>query len=137
MPSKQVRTPAPHLPAFIYSAASTIRLADAISKEKVRSAVVSVSTSGVFVTMMPRFVAASRSILSKPTARFATTLRLSPADNTSSSTLSESIVIKALAFWASFKITSLGAGISSWPHIFTSKSSVRSMIVSSGNFLVI
>ena len=50
---------------------STTRRAAASSSANAKSAVVSVRTSGVFVTRMPLRVAAGTSMLSKPTATFA------------------------------------------------------------------
>ncbi len=65
------RSLGPHVfqcPRLTKSALSTMRRATAINKVKAKSAVVSVSTPGVLVIMMPRAVAARRSKLSYPTA---------------------------------------------------------------------
>src|SRR6266508_5241451 len=59
----------------------------AISSVKARSAVVSVSTSGVLVPITPRFVISGTTKLSKPTARLATTLSCWPAASRSSASI--------------------------------------------------
>ena len=61
------------------------------------SAVASVSTSGVWVNGILWRLAAARSMLSKPTAIWATILRLAaaPAESTSSSIVSRSVVMRA------------------------------------------
>ncbi len=65
--------------------------------KKANSAVASVRTSGVLVNGIRCRLAASRSMLSKPTASWATTFRpaAAPAAKTSSSILSRSVVIRA------------------------------------------
>ena len=63
---------------------SVIRLAAASSSAQVRSAVASVTTSGVLVASTPLAVQAPRSRLSKPTAKLATTASSGPARSSSS-----------------------------------------------------
>src|SRR5260221_346591 len=63
------------LPARKKRSASGIRRAVVINRAKARSAVVSERTPGVLLTPIPRRVAASTSILLKPTAMFATIFR--------------------------------------------------------------
>jgi hypothetical protein len=62
-----------HRPACRNWCPSTTLRAAANSSANAKSAVVSVSTSGVLVTRMPRAVAAGTSMLSKPTATLAIT----------------------------------------------------------------
>ena len=72
------------------------RRAAAISSANAVSAVVSVSTSGVLVASTPAAVHAATSMLSKPTAWFATIFSCGPAAaRNSASTCSVSIVINA------------------------------------------
>ena len=64
------------LPLLTSSVPSTTRRAQARIRAQARSAVASVSTSGVLVTAMPRISAATTSTLSCPTAQFAMILSL-------------------------------------------------------------
>ena len=77
---------APARPRAPAAAPSGIRRASASSSAKARSAVASVSTSGVLPTGMPRSAAASRSMLSVPTAMFAIAFRSGQASSSSAST---------------------------------------------------
>ncbi|MCH7944727.1 MAG: c-type cytochrome [Armatimonadetes bacterium] len=75
------------------SGAGTIRRATARMSAQTMSAVPSVTTSGVFVTITLRFRQASRSMLSWPTAKLQTPLSPSPAaSRKASSTQSENMV---------------------------------------------
>ena len=65
---QQLRLPGEPLAAPHHVAPSTIRRQAASIRPTVMSAVLSVSTSGVFPTGIPRSVAAARSMLSTPTA---------------------------------------------------------------------
>src|SRR5216683_2037545 len=65
-----------HVPPLMSSAPSTTRRAQARIRAHVRSAVASVSTSGVCVTFTPRISAATTSTLSCPTPQVAMTFNL-------------------------------------------------------------
>src|SRR5207249_4198669 len=75
-PEQQVRMPAGPLTALTSSVPATTRRAQARMSAHVRSAVASVRTSGVLVTLTPRSSAATTSTLSCPTAQLATILSL-------------------------------------------------------------
>ena len=77
------------------------------------SAVASVSTSGVLPTGMPRSLAASRSMLSVPTARLATAFTLGAASSRSPSTRSVTVVSSASACCARSSSASGGGGVRS------------------------
>ena len=77
-----------HSPARTFSAPGTIRRASASSRANARSAVASVSTSGVLPTGMPRAAAASTSMLSVPTAMLAIARSRGAASSSASSTRS-------------------------------------------------
>ena len=75
-------------PARRNLSASTTRRAAAINNVNAKSAVVSVKTSGVLLTAIWRAVAASVSMLSKPTATFEIALRFGSLSITSAVNLS-------------------------------------------------
>ena len=86
-----------------------------------RSAVASVNTPGVLVARMLRCVQAARSMLSKPTAKLATTRNWSPAASSSSSSIfSLNMAITALAS-ATRRSSSARSGGSSWSMTSTSR----------------
>src|SRR5438309_949059 len=93
--------------------ASAIRRAAASSKPKAKSAVVSVRTSGVFVTATPRSFAAARSTLSKPTPMLATIFRRGALSSTPRSILFATAVRIASAF--AMRSSSASRGIGSAP----------------------
>jgi hypothetical protein len=76
-----------HLPARVERSAAGISRASANSMAMACSAVVTALPLGVFMTTMPRRVAASTSILSTPMPARPTTLRLSAAAIAASVTL--------------------------------------------------
>src|ERR1035437_228611 len=71
-PSRRFGPHSLYRPAFMYSCASGILRAAASRSAHVKSAVVSVSTSGVLLTGRPSAVAPATSMLLKPTEQFAT-----------------------------------------------------------------
>ena len=107
---------------------SPTRRAAAISSANAVSAVVSVRTSGVFVASTPAAVHAATSMLSNPTAWFATIFSCGPAlSRNSPSTFSVSIVMIASRPATTFSSSSRGMPNSfSW--IVTSHRSCRTRV---------
>src|SRR5215213_8344832 len=80
-PSRVIGPQVFHFPSCTYRSASGMRRATAIISAKAKSAVASVSTSGVFPTGILRAVAALTSMLSKPTAWLLITFSCGPASS--------------------------------------------------------
>ncbi len=78
-PSIQVGVQPWKPPAWVMLAPSTMRREAAMIRPMVRSAVSSVSTPGVLVTMIPRALAAATSMWSKPTPKLAISFSCGPA----------------------------------------------------------
>ena len=93
MPHNSVGVHSFHCPPRRKASPSAKRRAAEIIKPKARSAVVSVNTSGVFVTVTPHRVHSATSMLSYPTAMFATIRSPGPAaSSNSASTFSDNKV---------------------------------------------
>ncbi len=72
-----------HFSCFMEASPEATLRATASMRAMASSAVEIMFPTGEFITMMPRFVAASRSTLSTPTPERPTTLKLVPASRTS------------------------------------------------------
>src|ERR1017187_7290811 len=106
---------------------SPSRRATASINVKAMSAVVSVSTPGVFVTGIFRAVAAATSMLLKPTPKFATTFRPGQLSSSSASTRSRMLQNSASRPFMPAMISALAAAQSSARHARSVSCSRRSI----------
>src|SRR4051794_16257317 len=121
-----------HSPPRTAAAPGTIRRARASRSANARSAVASVSTSGVLPTGIPRAAAASTSMLSVPTAMFAIARRRGAASSTAASTRSVTSVRRPSTSRARATRSSWAGGMSPG-HSSTSCSARRRSSASNGS----
>src|SRR5580700_7253930 len=125
-----------HLPARTTRSPSPIRRAVARTNAIDMSAVSSVSTPGVLVTVMPRWRAVSRSIWSTPVPNEAMSLRRGPACD--STRLSMRSVTVGTSTSAAFMASTSSAELSGLSTAFSrvSNSSISRVSIASGSFRV-